>query len=62
MLLTLHFLLGFVNLLGLLSVMVAGGQSGEDETEGLEPTMVEQAKKFLKDDEITLKIVEKFLS
>ena len=50
------------NLLSLLCVMVACEESGKDETGSLEPTMVEQAKKFLKDDEITLNIVEKFLS
>ena len=48
------------NLLGLLCAMVVCDESGEDETGNLEPTMVEKAKKFLKDDEITLKIVEKF--
>ena len=48
------------NLLGLLCVMVASRQSGDEETEGLEPTLVEKAKKFLQDDEITLKIVKEF--
>ena len=46
------------NLLGLLTVIVANGQSGESEPEGLESTMVEKAKKFLKDDEVTLQIVK----
>ena len=50
----------FFNLLGLLSVMVVSGQSGKDETRSLEPTMVEQTKKFLRNDGITLKIMEKF--
>ena len=44
------------NLLGLFSVMVLSEQS-----RSLEPTMVEQTKKFLRNDGITLKIMEKFL-
>ena len=40
--------------------MVASGESGDEETEDLESTLVEKAKKFLHDDEITLNIVEKF--
>ena len=40
--------------------MVACEESGQKETGSLEPTMVEQTKKFLKNEEMTLNILEKF--
>ena len=50
----------FFNLFSLLCVMVACEESGENETGSLEPTMVEQTNKLLRNDGNTLKIVEKF--
>ena len=47
------------NLLGLLSIIIANGQSGDSEPENSESTMVEKAKEFLKEDKVTLQIVKK---
>ena len=46
-------------LLGLLSIIIANGQSGDSELENSESTMVEEAKEFLKKDKITFEIVLK---
>ena len=46
-------------LLGLLSIIIANGQSGDSEPENSESTMVEKAKEFLKEDKVTLQIVKK---
>ena len=46
------------NLLGLLSIIIANGQSGDSEPENSESTMVEKAKEFLKEDKVTLKRVK----
>ena len=48
------------NLLGLFCIMFVCEESNEEETGTLKPTMVEQAKEYLKDDDITLQIVQKF--
>ena len=48
------------NLLGLFCIMVVCDESSEEETETLKPTMVDRAKEYLKDDDITLQIVQKF--
>ena len=48
------------NLLGLFCIMVVCDKSNEEETGTLKLTMVEQAKEYLKDDAITLQIVQKF--
>ena len=48
------------NLLGLLSMIIANRQSGDSEPEDIESTIVEKAKEFLKDDEVTLQIVTQF--
>ena len=48
------------NLLGLLSIIIANEQSGNSEPESSESTMVEKAKEFLKEDEVTLQIVKQF--
>lgn len=48
------------NLLGLFCIMVVSDESDEEETGTLKPTMVDRAKEYLQDDDITLKIVEKF--
>ena len=47
-------------MLGLLSIIIVNGKTGNNETESLEPTMVEQKNKLLRNYGITLKIVEKF--
>ena len=45
----------FFSLLGLMCVTVASGQSDDEEPKVLETTLVEKAKKFLQENEITLK-------
>ena len=53
------------SLLGLICVTVASEEIGvldeEGETEVLDTTLVDKARKFLQEDEITLKIVEEFV-
>ena len=48
------------SLLGLICVALVSGDTAEGETEDLDTNWVEKAKKFLQEDEITLKIVEEF--
>ena len=48
------------NFLGLFCVMVVCEEFNEKKTRTLKPTMVEKAKEYLKDDDITLQIVQKF--
>ena len=48
------------NLLGLFCIIVVCQESNEEVTGTLKPTMVDRAKEYLQDDDITLQIVEKF--
>ena len=49
------------SLLGLICVALVRGETEEEDTEDLDTTLVEKARKFLQEDERTLKIVEEFV-